>query len=64
VPHEPIDLSKTLPEPSRATRIVQQALRLYCDAATNEFETIVDGMTIRVTRDGWMVSEGEKSHEG
>lgn len=44
-------------KPTKATRIVQAALRALCQTELEEFEARVDGMLIRVTRDGWIVCE-------
>jgi hypothetical protein len=62
MPHEPISLTKALPEPARATRIVQAALRAYCKSDADTFEAVTpDGMLVRVTRDGWIICEMEKA---
>jgi hypothetical protein len=48
-------------EPTPATKIVQDALRLYCETDLLEFEARVDGMLIRVTREGWIVCPEPKA---
>lgn len=65
--------TKTLSEPSPAKRIVQAALREYVrahlpadqrDQLKEEFTATLDGMEIRVDRDGWIVCEAPSSKEG
>lgn len=53
------DTTETPPEPIKATRIVQAALRAFCETDLEEFEATIDGMLIRVTRDDWIVCEAK-----